>query len=486
MFSDGLLISEAKSEAPPCASWRRWSRSFSALLGWGAESAGEEEEALEYGWVSGVHRIAASAASSDPSSDHHHGAPLSVDGQKILIRLEGDVWWLVQADAHARDAWTSDLVATAIRLAMQPPAQGSARSSSSKNLRWPGKIGQNGTVRGHMCMRWLGGAMLLSLLVLLVAVGMEVSPVMARRPLLRAFFAAGEVGAGPQVQRRTDKALGKRGKAAPAATRDGVDASQDKRRRPRGARGDGMDRAMDKEGSGRGASAGRERSIQSGGVLARLEDECRSLSAEQRAKGLDGCMHAAAASGKLELLRQLLEEGGRGVLERDVVSGQTVLHAAAAAGQTSTLEMLMKRGGRALALAVDAEGETCLHAAARSNAVQVVDLLAANGPWALKKQRSSNGDTCLHTAVRALASGAVAALVASGGREFLQARNEDGQTALDLTEHLAQLAADADLRSAPGGGTSASRRVLTEMSKMLRKRLKVKGPASKEKQPLKE
>ena len=496
LFSDGLLISEA---ADACEGGtgtlansvdRRRSRSFSAVLGWGATDAAWEDETLEYGWVSGVHRVSPLAASAkaqgkggegDEGGCHEGRAAATSKGctgsERLLIRLEGGVWEVVEVDTQTRESWTCDLVATAIRLAMQSSQPSSATGwlLASKTQRLPGKIDKNGAAR--TCVRWLSRAcraMGLSILVALVAVAMQGSVhTIAPRP--HAFPAAGHPVAGQTGHAgRSDAGSSKvaRGRNDPDAP-DAGPRGPDERNGPSETRVPKSKSASDKDRGVQGD--GLQRGREGGSVLARLESECRDLSAQQRARGLDGCTHAAAASGKIELLVQLLE-GGRGLFERDVVLGQTILHAAAAAGQLRVVELLMKRGGRALMLAVDSEGETCLHAAARSDAVGVVDLLLANGPWTLKKQHSRNGDTCLHTAVRSLAAGAVAALISAGGRDLLQARNEQGQSALGLAEHLASLLAAPLMQSS---SRDDSHKVLKDVSQMLRDKLNGKSAANR-------
>jgi hypothetical protein len=501
LFSDGLLMSEAThawegGTGTSANSVDRRSRSFSSVLGWGAPDAAGEDETLEYGWVSGVHRVSPLAASakdqgkggeSDEGGCHEGRAAATSEGctssERLLIRLEGGVWEAVEADAQTRESWTSDLVATAIRLAMQSSQPSSAPDSllASKTQRLPGKIGKNGaahTWRARLCapwlstdakVPWLSGALVLSILVGLVTAAMQASaPTIAPRP--HAFPAAVHPDAGQTGHAgRADAGSGNA-----ARGRDAPDAGPHERNGPSVSHVPESKSASDKEPGVQGD--GLQRGGEGGSVLAKLESECRDLSAQQRARGLDGCTHAAAASGKIELLVRLLEEGGRGLFERDVVLGQTILHAAAAARQLRVVELLMKRGGRALMLAVDSEGETCLHAAARSDAVGVIDLLLANGPWALKKQHSRNGDTCLHTAVRSLAAGAVAALISAGGRDLLRARNEQGQSALGLAEHLASLPAAPLMQSS---GRDDSRKVLEDVSQMLRNKLNGKSAANR-------
>jgi hypothetical protein len=324
---------------PTNSAQERGSWDLAALLGWG----GVEEEALEFGWVCGVHRLSQKAggvSGGDREGSGGGGREEAIGGESLAIRLEGGVWETVQADVQCRDQWTSDLVETAIRIAMPPSAPSCSPSGfhhtcspcsilgPARAVRLPGKVlTRNGA--------WVGGGgggawwvMVSSLVVLVAATALQgwVSGVAPGVRVMEGWVSGGGSGVGAGM---------------------GVGVGV-------------MDRVvMDRVGSAWGAAgvagvaAGlKGRKVEGGeigGEMERLEEECRGLMGQRGKKrgwgsgGLDGCLLTAAAVGQTDLVLQLLDRGGRGLWERGA-GEQTVMHAAAASGNKKLIKELISRG----------------------------------------------------------------------------------------------------------------------------------------------
>ena len=229
----------------------------------------------------------------------------------------------MQVALETFDAWTSDLVHTAILMAMSPFS-----SSSSARLRLPGKVVRRDGRRG--ALGCVGLVLVLSVVVLVAAVWVQHALILRRGGGVT--LSGGSVSAETLVDAM--RTGGGDGLRAPSFSGPEVSA---------GGSGEG------KGGGGRGERVE---------GVSRLEIECSALRNEddgdvptqksagvttqgyahiiERAyvyRGLEGCLHMAAAQGKGELVLQLVDVGGRSLLEKELGRGGTALHAAAAYGR---------------------------------------------------------------------------------------------------------------------------------------------------------
>jgi hypothetical protein len=244
----------------------------------------------------------------------------------------------MQVAPETFDAWTSDLVHTAILMAMSSSSSQPSSPPSAK-LRLPGKVVRREGRRGAGgCGRLV---VVLSVVVLVAAVWVQHALIL-RGVTLGEMLGGGGGGVtlwgGGSVSAQTlleaTRAGGGDGVRAPsfsgpqgsAGGSGGGEGGGD-----RGEKVEGVSR-LDIECSAlRSQDGGGVPTLTSAGV--RTEGYAHILERAYAYRGLEGCLHMAAAQGKAELVVQLVDVGGRSLLEKELGRGGTALHAAAAYGR---------------------------------------------------------------------------------------------------------------------------------------------------------
>ncbi|CAK8998212.1 Ankyrin-2 (ANK-2) (Ankyrin-B) (Brain ankyrin) (Non-erythroid ankyrin) [Durusdinium trenchii] len=143
-------------------------------------------------------------------------------------------------------------------------------------------------------------------------------------------------------------------------------------------------------------------------------------------------VHKAAAKGRVDVLKALLEKGDDKDLQND--EGQTALHIAANNGHVETVKELLAVGAAHDIQEKDG-GWTALHWAARNGHVEIAQELLTAG--AEKDSQKSDGWTPLHNAAYRDHVAIVRELLAAGVRKDI--KQEDGKTAADIAwdkDHL--------------------------------------------------
>lgn len=106
-------------------------------------------------------------------------------------------------------------------------------------------------------------------------------------------------------------------------------------------------------------------------------------------------VHATARGGNVELLRELLGDGGDALAFRDA-RGSTVLHTASGRGQVEVVKHLLSSYD--IINSIDNRGNTALHVAAYRGHLAVVEVLVSTSP-STTSLTNNYGDTFLHMAV---------------------------------------------------------------------------------------
>ena len=141
-------------------------------------------------------------------------------------------------------------------------------------------------------------------------------------------------------------------------------------------------------------------------------------------------LHAAAASGDVDLVRELLSFGGD-PNRHDERTGLTALQVAAARGDDTAVRALL--GGGADVLVTERSGQTALHKAAEHGSTEVVSALLRAGA-VVDAPVATTGQTPLHLAVRHGNADAARVLLAAGARADLL--DHLGRTPRDLAREL--------------------------------------------------
>ncbi|KAL8475302.1 hypothetical protein ACS0TY_028107 [Phlomoides rotata] len=156
---------------------------------------------------------------------------------------------------------------------------------------------------------------------------------------------------------------------------------------------------------------------------------------------MNRAIHAAARGGNLRLLKELLRDCSDDALAYRDSQGATVLHAAAARGQVEVVKDLISSG---IIDSTDNQGNTPLHVAAQRGHLAVVEALILASP-SLIKATNNAGDTFVHAVVSGFQTPGFRRLdrqidllkhLLSGKvfdvEEIINAKNNDGKTALHL------------------------------------------------------
>ncbi|CAM8912712.1 unnamed protein product [Rhodiola kirilowii] len=158
---------------------------------------------------------------------------------------------------------------------------------------------------------------------------------------------------------------------------------------------------------------------------------------------INRALHAAARGGFLEMVKEILSNGGDVLSYRDH-QGSAVLHSAASKGQVEVVKDLVASFGLD-PISKDNQGNTALHVAAYRGHLAVLDALLLIAPSSAYVT-NRNGDTFLHMAVAGFKTPGfhridkqvelLKSLVSGGAvdnmREIVNVRNMDGRTALHV------------------------------------------------------
>ena len=112
------------------------------------------------------------------------------------------------------------------------------------------------------------------------------------------------------------------------------------------------------------------------------------------------CLCGSASKGHMEVVKVLLEVGGRDLAMLVAGNGESCLHVSAQFGHVEVVKVLLEVGGRDLAMLVREDGASCLHVSASKGHVEVVKVLLEVGGRDLAMLVKADGSTCFDAAAR--------------------------------------------------------------------------------------
>ena len=131
------------------------------------------------------------------------------------------------------------------------------------------------------------------------------------------------------------------------------------------------------------------------------------------------CLFLAVKEGHVEVVRALLEVGGRelGMMTRE--NGASCLMISAQEGHLEVVRALLEAGGRELVMLTADGGFSCLYVSAQEGHLEVVNALLAVGGRELVMLTKDDGFSCLMISAQEGHLEVVKALLEAGGRELV-------------------------------------------------------------------
>jgi DNA-binding LacI/PurR family transcriptional regulator len=113
------------------------------------------------------------------------------------------------------------------------------------------------------------------------------------------------------------------------------------------------------------------------------------------------CLWISAENGHLEVVKALLEAGGRELVMLTADDGASCLWISAQKGHLEVVKALLEAGGRELVMLTSDDGTSCLYISAQNGHLEVVKALLEAGGRELAMLTADDGSSCLSVACRA-------------------------------------------------------------------------------------
>ena len=157
-----------------------------------------------------------------------------------------------------------------------------------------------------------------------------------------------------------------------------------------------------------------------------------------------------------DVVKRLIEVGGRDILMATEFNGNTALHSACEDdASVDVVERMIELGGKELIMVKNSRGETALHTASHHASVDVVESLIKFGEKDLFMEEDFDEKTALHVAVQYASSDVVKKLIELGGKNLIMKKDSDGKNALHTACEQEDISYRLILRLVEVGGKEA-------------------------------
>ena len=151
---------------------------------------------------------------------------------------------------------------------------------------------------------------------------------------------------------------------------------------------------------------------------------------------LERILRLSVTLGKADHVRELMaEQGDTSVLLQALHDQPSLLFLAVKARHVEVVRALLEVGGRELAMMTRGDGASCLYISAEEGHLDMVKALLEAGGRELMMLTKNDGDSCLSISAREGHLDVVKALLEGGGRELVLLTRDDGASCLLISAH---------------------------------------------------